>query len=151
MITCKGVVIGDVKISIDDVIEDIMSNPKSLEVGAIVVYLGTVKGISEGFKVRELILEPQKQQTISELCKIIDEWRKRDDLIDVRVVLRVGRLKVGERILLIVVASKHRNTAFECARDIIDKLKNQIPMKKIEVREDGSYQVIGDGRKIRIS
>jgi len=148
---CERVVIGDVRISIDNVIDDIMSSSRGSEIGAIVIYVGTVKGISDGFKVHELIFEPYEPQTIKELCRIVDEWSKRDDLIDVKVILRTGRLKVGERILLIVVASKHRNIAFECAKEIIDKLKNQIPLKKIEVREDGSYQILGDGKKIRIN
>ena len=45
------------------------------------------------------------------------------DIHDVAIVHRVGRLKVGDRLLLIAVSTSHRQSAFAACMSIVDEIK----------------------------
>lgn len=146
----KRVIIGDVKIAVDEVIDDVLNSPRANEIGAIVIFLGVVRGISNGFKVHELSFEHYEPYTTRRLSELVDELLKDKNVIDIRVIHRVGKLRVSEKIVLIVVASRHRKKAFECVEEIIDRLKKDIPIWKMEIREDGKYWVLGDKKKVKV-
>jgi molybdopterin synthase catalytic subunit len=74
-------------------------------------------------------------QTIEK--KAFSKW----DLSAVRIVHRVGILKLNDPIVAVVVASPHRNNAFDACRFIIDFLKTEAPFWKKEVTNKGAYWV----------
>ena len=57
------------------------------------------------------------------------------------VVHRVGELKPGERIVLVVTAAAHRRAAFEAAEFLMDYLKTRAPFWKRELRASGEHWV----------
>jgi molybdopterin synthase catalytic subunit len=63
---------------------------------------------------------------------------------DVALLHRLGRLRVGETSVLIVVASAHRGAAFEACRWLIDTLKKQVPIWKKETFVDGAVWADGE-------
>jgi molybdopterin synthase catalytic subunit len=54
---------------------------------------------------------------------------------------RLGVLEVGEAAVVIAVAAAHRADAFEACRHVIERLKQDVPIFKKEVRGDGSVWV----------
>jgi molybdopterin synthase catalytic subunit len=54
---------------------------------------------------------------------------------------RTGVLQVGEVPVVIAVAAAHRAAAFEACRFVIDTLKQNVPIWKKEVLEDGEVWV----------
>ena len=108
--------------------------------GAIVLFDGIVRDDD----IREMELEAYRDVALAELERIAGEARERFGLLSVDIVHRVGRLKVGDHILVIVVGAGHRREAYEGSRFIIEAIKRGVPIWKKEIRTDGSTWVEGD-------
>jgi len=76
--------------------------------------------------------------TERELERVEAEAAKRWPVQASLIVHRIGELKPGDNIVLVVVASAHRHAAFEAASFIMDYLKTDAPFWKKETLVDGS-------------
>jgi len=103
-------------------------------VGAIALFVGTVRGLSSDNGVTAMTLEHYPGMTESELERIEAEARARWPLEDVTIIHRVGRLEAGDQIVLVGTASAHRQAAFDAAQFIMDFLKTDAPFWKAEER-----------------
>ncbi|MCJ7741764.1 MAG: molybdenum cofactor biosynthesis protein MoaE, partial [Methanoregula sp.] len=65
-------------------------------------------------------------------------------LLHVDIIHRIGRLTVGENILIIVVAAGHREAAYAGSRFIIEAIKAGVPIWKKELTKDGGRWVPGE-------
>ena len=88
-----------------------------------------------------MTLEHYPGMTQKSLAKIVETARGRWPLGDVTVIHRVGRMVVGEEIVLVAVASRHRHAAFEAASFIMDWLKTEAPFWKKEETPEGARWV----------
>ena len=70
-----------------------------------------------------------------------DEGQRRWPLEATLVVHRYGRLVPGDRIVLVAVASAHREAAFEACQFLIDWLKTKAPFWKLEDTDKGAAWV----------
>ena len=104
-------------------------------VGAIALFVGTVRSLSDDESVTAMTLEHYPGMTEAELSRIEDEAKARWPLLNVTVVHRVGRLIAGEQIVLVAVSSAHRQAAFDAAQFIMDFLKTDAPFWKAEERD----------------
>jgi molybdopterin synthase catalytic subunit len=109
------------------------------DIGAIVSFTGTVRD-QEG-AVDEMTLEHYPGMTEAELAKIEDEANARWPLQASLIVHRIGSLKPGDNIVLVLTASEHRDAAFDAARFLMDYLKTRAPFWKRETGNDGSRWV----------
>ena len=75
------------------------------------------------------------------LAEIVEQARGRWDVMDATVIHRVGELKPGDNIVLVVVASAHRGDAFAACEFIMDFLKTRAPFWKKERTADGDRWV----------
>jgi molybdopterin synthase catalytic subunit len=105
--------------------------------GAVASFVGLVRG----GEVSEMSLEHYPGMTEKALAEIVAEAEKRWTLQGVRVIHRVGVLRPGDRIVLVVVASSHRGEAFSACEFIMDYLKTQAPFWKREVTAEGAHWV----------
>jgi molybdopterin synthase catalytic subunit len=62
---------------------------------------------------------------------------QRWSLLGVVLVHRVGEMALGENIVGVVVASAHRQAAFDAVQFLMDFLKNDAPFWKQEVTKSG--------------
>ncbi|MGZ5960277.1 MAG: molybdenum cofactor biosynthesis protein MoaE [Rhizomicrobium sp.] len=99
--------------------------------GAVATFTGYVRG-DEGLTA--LTLEHYPGMTEHEIARIAAEAEKRWSLTGATIIHRVGRLEVGERIVLVAVASEHRAAAFEACEFLMDYLKTRAPFWKQEER-----------------
>lgn len=111
------------------------------DAGAIVSFVGVVRGESHGERLVSMTLEHFPGMTERELERIAREARSRWSLSGVSVVHRVGELRPGERIVLVVTAAAHRRAAFEAAEFLMDYLKTRAPFWKRELRASGEHWV----------
>jgi molybdopterin synthase catalytic subunit len=100
-----------------DEITKMMKDPK---IGAISIYLGTVREFPSG---NGLEFEDDNQ-AVRKLEEIEKRAIDRFDVKDVAIVHRVGFLGISETILLIAVSASHRGSAFDACRSIIDDIKD---------------------------
>jgi molybdopterin synthase catalytic subunit len=101
-------------------IDEITKKMKGLKIGAISIYLGTVREFPGG-----LGLEfEDNNQAVRKLEEIERRAINKVDVEDVAIVHRVGFLGISENILLIAVSASHREPAFDACRSIIDDIKD---------------------------
>ena len=114
------------------------ANPK---VGAVATFIGLVRDINEGSDVAEMTLEHYPGMTERAIENICRDAAGRWEVIDARVVHRVGTLQPTDPIVIVVVASGHRRDAFEACEFIMDFLKTRAPFWKKERTGDGERWV----------
>jgi molybdopterin synthase catalytic subunit len=89
---------------------------------------------------QSLTLEHYPGMTEKALQRIVADAAQRWPLLAVKVVHRIGRLLPGEQIVLVAVASAHRDAAFAAAEFIMDYLKTSAPFwKKQQLSERSEW------------
>ena len=102
------------------------------QIGALALFVGTVRDISHGESVYGIEIEHYSGMTERALEQIVSEARQRWSLIAVSVIHRVGTLLVNDQIVWVGVASRHRSDAFAACEFIMDYLKTRAPLWKKE-------------------
>ena len=110
-------------------------------VGAVASFVGTVRDSNDGSPVSDMELEHYPGMTERAIESMIDEAMRRFDIRAVRVVHRVGPLRVGDQIVLVAVTSAHRGQAFQACEFLMDYLKTQAPFWKKETTPEGARWV----------
>jgi molybdopterin synthase catalytic subunit len=113
----------------------------SSSIGAIVTFVGTTRDISQGKQVAKLEFEHYPGMAEKKLAEIRERAIRDFGVIEVTIIHRIGTLPVGENIVLIAVASEHRDEAFRACRFCIDELKRITPIWKKETTPDGEVWV----------
>ncbi len=121
----------------------VRGNPR---IGAIVSFVGLVRDlhVREGYHrdaVKAMTLEHWPGVTEKALADIEAEAHRRWLLDASLIVHRYGRLEPGERIVLVLAASPHRDAAFDACRFLIDWLKTKAPFWKLEETPAGDAWV----------
>lgn len=111
------------------------------EIGAVVSFTGLVREMAGGQALSTMTLEHYPGMTERALAGIVAEARARWPLSGVRVIHRVGPLAPGDRIVLVLAASRHREAAFSAAAYMMDYLKTRAPFWKREDGPDGGRWV----------
>jgi molybdopterin synthase catalytic subunit len=110
------------------------------DIGAIVTFTGVMRGDNGGHAVAGMTLEHYPGMTEPELVQVEAEACERWPLQASLIVHRIGALKPGDNIVLVVTASAHRQAAFAAAEFLMDYLKTRAPFWKKESRTDGSQR-----------
>ena len=109
--------------------------------GAAASFVGTMRDFNEDRTVQSMMLEHYPGMTDQHLQAICAEVEKRWDIIDCLLLHRVGRVEVGETIVLVAVWSSHRAEAFDACRFMIEDLKARAPFWKKEFTDAGERWV----------
>ena len=110
-------------------------------IGGTVMFLGSVREMSEGAEVRAMTLEHYPGMTEKALVEIEAEALRRWPIDASLIIHRHGRLEPGEDIVLVITASAHREAAFEACHFLIDWLKTKAPFWKLEEGPEGASWV----------
>jgi molybdopterin synthase catalytic subunit len=101
-------------------VDEITKKMKDPKIGAISIYLGTVREFPSG---NGLEFEDDNC-AVQKLEEIRKRAINRFDVEDVAIVHRVGFLGISENIVLVAVSASHRKPAFDACRSIIDGIKD---------------------------
>ncbi|GAO37524.1 molybdenum cofactor biosynthesis protein MoaE [Sulfuricella sp. T08] len=110
-------------------------------IGAVASFVGLVRDLNHGNTVAEMTLEHYPGMTEKALAEIVEEAKRRWNIIDALVIHRIGPLKPTDQIVLVAVSSAHRGDAFASCEFIMDYLKTRAPFWKKEETEAGAYWV----------
>lgn len=102
------------------------------EIGAIATFIGKVRGTAHGQTLQSMTLEHYPGMTEDELARIEAEAHSRFKLAASLIVHRVGKLRPGDNIVLVVTCSPHRGDAFQACEFLMDYLKTLAPFWKKE-------------------
>ncbi|MBH63859.1 MAG: molybdopterin synthase catalytic subunit MoaE [Alphaproteobacteria bacterium] len=120
-------------------ISNLVGSDKSI--GALVTFVGLVRDMNDGDTVADMTLEHYPGMTEKMLEQIRAEAMERWPLSASLVVHRYGRLSPGEKIVLVITASAHRQSAFEANEFLVDWLKTKAPFWKHEEMPKGARWV----------
>lgn len=110
------------------------------DIGAVVAFSGICRDTERDEKIVALTLEHYPGMAEAEIARHVEEAETRWPLLGVRIVHRVGRIVPGETIVLVAVASKHREAAFQAAEFLMDYLKTRAPFwKKVELASGAAW------------
>jgi molybdopterin synthase catalytic subunit len=131
------------KISIQRLINFVRSNRRFDEVGAVACFIGFVRGYTEAKKrVKRLELEAYTERAERAFQAIADDVKSRPGVIEVLIHHIVGRVRVGEPILFVIVAGGSRKDVFPALVETVDRVKREAAIWKKEVLASGkSYWV----------
>jgi molybdopterin synthase catalytic subunit len=110
-------------------------------VGAVAVFVGTVRDRNDGQGVSRMELEHYPGMTERSIEAMIDEAHRRFDIRAARVIHRVGPLQPQDQIVYVGVSSAHRGEAFQACEFLMDYLKTQAPFWKKETTPEGARWV----------
>jgi len=119
-------------ISRDPLDETALLSRRSLSrgMGAVVYFLGVVRADEEGASIEALDYEAFERMAEHQFNLLFDELEKRWPVESVRLVHRLGRVKVNEPSLWVEVVAPHRGEAFAACQWLIDEMKRVVPIWK---------------------
>lgn len=130
-----------IRIQTEDVdVGALIASAKEPGAGAVVVFDGIVRDDD----ITEMEVEAYGDVAVAEMEKIAKEATGQFRLRHVDIIHRIGRLGVGENLLITVVSAGHRQEAYAGSRFIIDEIKKSVPIWKKELTKDGGRWVAGE-------
>ncbi len=98
--------------------------------GAVVCFLGVVRGNEAGAAIAALEYEAFQRMVEHQFQLLFDDLAKRWPVESVRLAHRIGTVKVKEPSLWVEVAAPHRQEAFAACQWLIDEMKRVVPIWK---------------------
>ena len=114
-------------------------------IGGVAAFVGLVRDLTGDETTSAMTLEHYPGMTERQIGKIEADARQRWPLDDVVIIHRYGRLEPGDRIVLVLTASSHRQAALESCQFLIDWLKTKAPFWKREESGQGERWVAARG------
>jgi len=111
------------------------------DIGGVASFIGLVRDVAGGESVGAMTLEHYPGMTEKKLQEIDAEANRRWPLSASLIIHRFGRLEPGDRIVLVITASSHRQAALESCAFLIDWLKTKAPFWKQEETAAGPQWV----------
>lgn len=106
--------------------------------GASLAFVGTTREWTRGRRTLTLEYEAYVPMAEAAMARIGDEIATRWPGTLTAIAHRIGTVGVKEISVVIAVSSPHRAEAYEASRYAIERLKQQVPIWKKEVYEDGT-------------
>lgn len=111
--------------------------------GAVVTFVGTVRGENKGHRVLWLEYEAFEPLALKVFRTIQAETTEHWPSARVAFHHRTGRIELGEASVVIAAASPHRAEAFAACRFVIERIKQIAPVWKREFFEGGDMWIEG--------
>jgi molybdopterin synthase catalytic subunit len=105
--------------------------------GAVVVFEGVTRDVEA------LDYEAYAEMALVKLRAIGEQEAARHGLCAVALVHRTGRVPLSEPSVIVAASAGHRGEAFAGARALIDRVKAEAPIWKIELTPEGARRVEG--------
>jgi molybdopterin synthase catalytic subunit len=124
----------------------LITEVQSNALGAISLFLGTVRDTNDGRKVAGIDYSAYTSMAESELEAIVAEAQDRFGVTALVVEHRIGALALGDVSVAIAAAHPHRAPALDCTRFVIEEIKKRVPIWKRERYVDGTREWVDPTR-----
>ena len=111
--------------------------------GALVSFVGIVRNHDRGRQVGclQYSAHPSAADMLAEIAQ--DVAASAPSGCRLAVSHRVGRLEIGEVALACAVSAGHRRAAFEVCSELVEAVKQRLPVWKFQVFSDGTDEWVG--------
>ena len=112
--------------------------------GAYSLFLGTVRSdlSSSNKNIKGIYLECYKELAIAQLNNIRNQALNKWDLNECLIIHRIGKLELGEKIVLIITSSSHRSNSMESCEFVIDSLKINVAFWKFHLLNNEEKEIV---------
>lgn len=124
---------------------ELLARVTSPQAGAIVLFLGTTRELTNGRRTTRLVYECYPEMARAQLAELEAEALRRWTLTATALVHRLGAVELAETSVAVAVSAPHRGEAFAAGQWLIDELKRVVPIWKQEQWADGASEWIHPG------
>ena len=118
----------------------LLERVRSHQAGAVVLFLGTVREMTDGKQTASLEYEAYPEMALRQLGTLLDEAQTRWPIVRAAVIHRIGHLELGDIAVGVAVSCPHRGAAFASGQWVMDRIKEVVPIWKKENWADGSTE-----------
>ncbi len=112
--------------------------------GAVAVFVGQVRDHDPSVDGEVVALEYSAHPDAARvLAGLAERIAAREGTLGVAVSHRVGRLAVGEPAIVCAVSTAHRALAFDLCRELVESVKEGLPVWKRELLASGAHVWVG--------
>ncbi|MHA1491285.1 MAG: molybdenum cofactor biosynthesis protein MoaE [Promethearchaeota archaeon] len=132
------------ELDFDKIVNSIKNHPQIKEAGAIMTFTGIVResSIVDGKLVKSMEIDSYNELANKSINKICNEIKKRDGIIEVKIIHLKGKFDISDDLVYVIVASAHRSEGFDALRSAVEKYKKEIAVWKRENYINGSSKWI---------
>ncbi len=107
--------------------------------GAVITFEGRVRNTDHGRQVASLSYEahPDAQRVLAQIVARAERQRK---VLVAAAAHRTGELRIGDLAFAAVVATPHRREGFAALSWLVDEVKSELPVWKLQVFADGTRE-----------
>jgi molybdopterin synthase catalytic subunit len=105
--------------------------------GAVILFTGVVRNHHDGRQVVALRYDAYEAMATDKLRAICEGVAGAYEVTDLAVAHRIGELAIGDISVAIAVSAPHRDAAYKASREVIERLKREVPIWKLERYADG--------------
>lgn len=116
--------------------------------GATVVFVGSVRNYGKKGLVKEMFYESYVKMAEKRIKNIEKAAIKRWNIKKIRIVHRIGQIKLGSNSVVIALSTPHSKDAFEACEFILAAIKREVPIWKKELLSDNKEEWV-DGSLIK--
>jgi molybdopterin synthase catalytic subunit len=134
-------------ISVDQAIAAVESDTA----GAVVSFSGVVRNHDGGKAVERLSYSahPTAHQVMADVvARLVAEHAgegSSSEPVRIWAAHRIGMLEIGDPALVCAVSAAHRGQAFAVCSELVDRIKEQVPIWKEQFFADGTVEWVGAG------
>ncbi len=112
--------------SVDTLINEVIHETEG-QIGMILTHVGVVRASSRnGTPVRGVRIRVNEDK----LNEILAQARAQEGIFAVKAFVREGELKVGDKVMVLLVAGDFRENVFRTLRETLDQIKAQVTTKE---------------------
>jgi len=121
--------------------EGITNHSTKTEIGAHQIFLGQIRADEiDGKTVKAIEYTAYQDLALSQMAAIREEIFEKYDITCMHIHHSLGTVHVGEICLFVFTSSKHRNEATMACNEVVERIKNELPIWGKEIFEDETYQ-----------
>jgi len=121
--------------------DSIAKHSTKKNIGAHDIFLGQVRNdMINGKEVRAIDYTTYQEMAEDVLHEIREATFAKFDLTCMHIYHSVGKINAGEISLFVFVSSAHRKMAFDACREIVERIKKEVPVWGKEIFEDETYE-----------
>jgi molybdopterin synthase catalytic subunit len=110
--------------------------------GGIAMFAGAIRESDHGRAVTRLSYSAHPSAA-AELRRVAEKVAADFEAIALAAVHRTGDLEIGDLSVVVAASCAHRAEAFEACRELIDRVKHEVPIWKRQWFRDGSSEWVG--------
>ncbi len=121
--------------------ESIASHSAKTGIGAHQIFLGQIRADEiEGKMVKAIEYTAYEELALNQMTAIREDIFGKYDISCMHIHHSLGVVNAGEICLFVFTSSKHRNEATKACNEVVERIKNELPIWGKEIFEDETHQ-----------